>query len=365
MHPDPGALLEAYRRRPDRSRLHRLLEGIEGRVFSVCFEVLRHRQDAEDATQDALLDICRGLDSVREIARFGAWVYRVAFHTALDGRRKRVTRDRHEHGIRSSAEKRQAEFEADGSDPAVVVHQALADLDDETRELLAEHYFAGVSLARIARREGVSNNAIWKRMESGRERLRRAIEARGSAVGLPALVGYLEGIDVPTPPTLVDVALLDAAARVTTRGIPATGGTLVVFTSLGFLGVAIITIVGIGYLGVVYLDSTEHVKRDSGTRRVDLVASRADRARSSTGPHSVPEPGPNAPKLDPTAAGEASPSVNEFARLVGRVLGEGAHPVPGVEVELTHGDQVTALTRTDADGRFEFEFARRTVTRSI
>lgn len=141
------------------------------RVYALCWRVLRHRQDAEDAAQDALLKIARAGASI-EPARYPAWVYRVALNAAVDLARRRKRPD----------------VPGAPSAPvdAAAVHEAVAELPDAERAAVVEHYFHRRTLREIAEAEGVTEQAIWKRVERAKERLRGAL-ALAAGAALPFL----------------------------------------------------------------------------------------------------------------------------------------------------------------------------------
>src|SRR5207248_755454 len=56
-------------------------------AFRVAYSVLRHRQDAEDAAQDALVKAYRKFAQLRDRDRFRAWLVRTTWRLALDRRR--------------------------------------------------------------------------------------------------------------------------------------------------------------------------------------------------------------------------------------------------------------------------------------
>lgn len=65
-------------------------------AFRVAFGALRHRQDAEDVAQEALLRAYRRFHQLRDRDRFRAWLVRMTWRLALDRRRadrRRATRD--------------------------------------------------------------------------------------------------------------------------------------------------------------------------------------------------------------------------------------------------------------------------------
>jgi RNA polymerase sigma factor (sigma-70 family) len=63
-------------------------------AFRVAFAVLRHRQDAEDVAQEALVKAYRCLRQLRDRTRFRAWLVRSTWRLAID--RQRANRCRRE-----------------------------------------------------------------------------------------------------------------------------------------------------------------------------------------------------------------------------------------------------------------------------
>jgi RNA polymerase sigma-70 factor (ECF subfamily) len=53
------------------------------RALTVAVRMLRHREDAEEAVQDAFVRAFRGLAGFRGDARFSTWFYRVLYNTCL------------------------------------------------------------------------------------------------------------------------------------------------------------------------------------------------------------------------------------------------------------------------------------------
>ena len=64
-------------RRGDTSAFEALVVDHHHRLFRVASGILRDPQLAEDATQQAFLDIWRNLTRLRDPAKFEAWSYRV------------------------------------------------------------------------------------------------------------------------------------------------------------------------------------------------------------------------------------------------------------------------------------------------
>ncbi len=72
---DPNLVLQAQR--GDRQAFETLTVANHSRLFRVAHGVLRDRHLAEDATQQAFLDIWRGLHHLKDPGKFEAWSYRL------------------------------------------------------------------------------------------------------------------------------------------------------------------------------------------------------------------------------------------------------------------------------------------------
>jgi len=199
---------DAWKSNPARSALIRLLESSQILIFGVCFEVLRHRHDAEDATQRVLLEIQKGIGEVADADHFLRRLRLVAFRTALDtrrDRRRRVDRERKAADMNPPAPLPDEVREA--------IHEAMSALDEESRALVIEHYFERATLDAIAARRGVSAAAIWKRIEAIKGKLRHGLALAGLAAAASKAEACLESATLVAPSVnLVTVATIGGGA---------------------------------------------------------------------------------------------------------------------------------------------------------
>ena len=88
---EEGAIL-AKARRGDADAFERLVTSYERKLYAVCLRMMASQQDAQDALQDAMLRMWRGLPDFDERARFATWAYRVTTNACLDALRKQKNR---------------------------------------------------------------------------------------------------------------------------------------------------------------------------------------------------------------------------------------------------------------------------------
>src|SRR6266478_7649054 len=74
----------------------RVFKDYAPRVYNLARRMLGNDADAEDVTQDVLLQVVRKLDTFRGEAAFPTWLHRVTVNAALAHRRKRAAREQHQ-----------------------------------------------------------------------------------------------------------------------------------------------------------------------------------------------------------------------------------------------------------------------------
>jgi RNA polymerase sigma-70 factor, ECF subfamily len=74
----------------------RIFNDYAPRVYNLARRMLGNDADAEDVTQDVLLQVVRKLGTFRGEADIGTWLHRVTVNAALANRGKRARREEHE-----------------------------------------------------------------------------------------------------------------------------------------------------------------------------------------------------------------------------------------------------------------------------
>ena len=76
----------------DSFALDKLLRSHYDMIFSICRKLTGNENDANDAVQESLISIARGLPSFRRTSKLSTWIYRITTNAALDELRKQKRR---------------------------------------------------------------------------------------------------------------------------------------------------------------------------------------------------------------------------------------------------------------------------------
>jgi RNA polymerase sigma-70 factor (ECF subfamily) len=142
-------------------------------AFRVAFSVLRHRQDAEDVAQDALLRAYRGFHAIRDRERFRAWLVRTTWRLALDRRRADQRR------LRRDAVPTEQPAEAPGvidaalaEERAVQLWQAIDRLPEKLRLVVVLAAIEEANVSEVASLLDVPAGTVKSRLHAARQQLK-------------------------------------------------------------------------------------------------------------------------------------------------------------------------------------------------
>ncbi len=239
---------EAWKARPAPATLIPLLEAAHPRVYSLCHQILRHPQDAEDASQLVCLQLVDALGDLKDATHLRHWIHRASFHVALNQKRSRTRRQEHE---REKAELAPMAAPPAAPDAGEAVYEHLATLDADARALMVSRYFEQRSVQDLAAAQGCSTVTLWKKLEKAREELLQALLRSGLGMAVPDLDAILTGIGPVTAPSgPLGAAVLAKAGGAASGATPLValfgGGAmkLKTLTALFIFGLA-----GAGFLG--------------------------------------------------------------------------------------------------------------------
>ncbi|MEM7130761.1 MAG: sigma-70 family RNA polymerase sigma factor [Chloroflexota bacterium] len=141
----------------------------------VAHNILKNRESAEDAVQDAWLIALRKLNSLRLASSFGGWFYRIVANVALCRRQLESTR----HIDVSDWEELLSINESGMSKDERIeyLRMALPALSQRDHIVTSLHYFSRVPLATIARLLDIPQGTVKSRLYHARQVLRKEILA--------------------------------------------------------------------------------------------------------------------------------------------------------------------------------------------
>ena len=157
-----------------------LVTATSGRMYAIAVRILRDVDLAEDALQGALITAWRQLPSLRDPARFEAWVRRLLIHACYaEARRRRSW----------SANVRVLPVDGPvGPDGLLSIverdalDRAFRRLSIEHRAVFVLHHHVGLALTEIAGTLGIPAGTARSRLHYATRSLREAIEADAAPV---------------------------------------------------------------------------------------------------------------------------------------------------------------------------------------
>jgi len=186
---DQDAALVAGLRRGDPQAMEQLVETFADRVYRLTFRITGSREDAEEATQDALWTAGRKIDTFKGESAFGSWLYRIAANAAYMKlrRRKATAREVAIEEVLPALDDGGLHFEPmDDWSPRVdeqalngelreILDAALAELPPDYRTALVLHDVEGLSNPDVAETLGISLPAVKSRVHRSRLFLRQRL----------------------------------------------------------------------------------------------------------------------------------------------------------------------------------------------
>jgi len=153
-----------------------LVHVVADRLYAIAFRILRDSDRAEDALQQALVDVWRDLPDLRDPDRFDAWAYRLVCRASY----KEARRDRRMIGwVRDiyAAGGPAGDDPASGYGDRDELERSFRRLTPEHRAVLVLHFFVGLPVTEVAETLGIPLGTAGSRLHYAVRELRAAYEA--------------------------------------------------------------------------------------------------------------------------------------------------------------------------------------------
>lgn len=174
--------LKAVRRlqQGDQSALDELFAALGQSAMRTAYLITRDQASAEDAVQEAFVQMLRHIGSLRDATAFRAWFYRIlvnaARRQARKGRAPVLHLDLNQHD-RADPTAPTPEEMVEGSVEVELLREAITVLDDAHRVPLILRYFSDLSDQEIAEAMAIPPGTVKSRLHYARKALQARLEA--------------------------------------------------------------------------------------------------------------------------------------------------------------------------------------------
>jgi RNA polymerase sigma factor (sigma-70 family) len=166
-------------KRGDRRAQQRLYNQYSRAMYNTCLRMLKIEADAEDALQNAFLDVFTKIDSFRYESTIGAWIKRIVVNTCINHLKKRrlLTTDWDESipvPDETAPDTSEQEYQVSR------IKSAMEDLPDGYRVVFSLYLLEGYDHAEIGEILHISEATSKSQFSRAKQRVREMLEERGS-----------------------------------------------------------------------------------------------------------------------------------------------------------------------------------------
>ncbi len=203
------SLLQRFAETRDHTAFAEIVHRYAGVVYAACHRVLHNQAMAEEVSQETFFRLMKQPQAVSQ--SLGAWLHRAATNLAVDAVRSDSARRRRElEYTEDAAREHDAAAATDSASWAEIspfVDEALAELPDEDRILLIEHFLRGRPQNELAAEAKTSAATLSRRVRSAVEALQQKLRRRGLSAAPLALTGLLHDHALQAPPPTLTAEL--------------------------------------------------------------------------------------------------------------------------------------------------------------
>jgi RNA polymerase sigma-70 factor (ECF subfamily) len=183
-------LVERLKRR-DEAAFNELVRAYEKRVFRLVLRMLGDRAEAEDVAQDVFITVFKSIDSFRGESKLSTWMFRVATNHCKNRIKYLDRRARGKKGeldelseqdalesasMSSSAMVARPDQQAEANQIEGIVRAAIAELDEDQRELVVLRDVENMSYEEIQQITGLPEGTVKSRLHRARLQLAKAVQ---------------------------------------------------------------------------------------------------------------------------------------------------------------------------------------------
>ncbi len=173
-------LIQNYLETGDAGSVMRLFQRYEQNLFQYVWQMLRHQQDTEDATQEAIGKALRALPRYRPEKPFKSWLFRIGHNEAINVIRKRrkivIHEDPEAFVDEDPDELAVPSVMVDAEERKQALQVALTKLPDSEREVVFLRLYEEIPFKEIAQITDSPLGTVLARMHNAKRRLKELLE---------------------------------------------------------------------------------------------------------------------------------------------------------------------------------------------
>jgi len=151
-------------------------------VFTLAIRMLKHREEAEEVSQDTFIKVYNSLNKFKGDSKFSTWIYRIAYNSCLDRLKKYkreqnvVTIDEYtEHQVKTI---NNALDIMEQEERNLTIKSCLDLLPSNDSAILTLFYFEELSLEEIAKVVGLNANNVKVKLFRSRKKLTKILKEK-------------------------------------------------------------------------------------------------------------------------------------------------------------------------------------------
>lgn len=165
----------------DQRAFSRLVARYQNHMYTVCYNILKTKPEAQEATQDTFLKAYKALAGYKEDAKFSSWLYKIAYRTSLDLIRKRKkTTDISEVSSGLADKSSTAHTSMEESEFSRELDHAIMQLDPKEAGMIKMFYLEELSTKELAEITGESLSNVKVILYRARKKLAAIIKEQYS-----------------------------------------------------------------------------------------------------------------------------------------------------------------------------------------
>ena len=164
----------------DTNAYGKLIARYKDLVFTLALRMLKHREEAEEVTQDAFLKAYRSLHKFKGDSKFSTWIYKVTYNTCLD-RIKKNKKHYNDVAIDDFTFNKLESFDNAlermiDSERQLLIKKCIEKLPPDDAYILTLFYFEELSLDEISEIIQITSNTIKVKLYRARKKLAVILE---------------------------------------------------------------------------------------------------------------------------------------------------------------------------------------------